>query len=61
MGILDEAAQFIEHVADRIENSGWSLCPCGEDHGQARLDAEVPSVLRSDAEFAPKMRATADG
>jgi len=57
VGVLDEAAQIIERVADRIETSGWSLCPCGEDHGQVSVDAKVPEALRADAELARRMRA----
>ncbi|MEU9000905.1 hypothetical protein [Streptomyces sp. NPDC048551] len=61
VGVLDETADTLEHVAAHIETSGWSLCPCGEDHGQDHLDAKVPERLRSDAELARKMRAKADG
>ncbi|MCY0945682.1 hypothetical protein [Streptomyces antarcticus] len=60
VSVLDEAAQLIEHVASRIETGGWSLCPCGEDHGQGQVDAKVPETLRADAELARKMRARAD-
>ncbi|MFG2563050.1 hypothetical protein [Streptomyces sp. NPDC048496] len=61
VGVLDETADTLEHVASHIETSGWSLCPCGEDHGQDQVDAKVPERLRSDAELARKMRARADG
>lgn len=61
VGVLDEAVHVIEHVADRIETSGWSLCPCGENHGQDQVDAKVPDALRGDAELVRTMRAKAGG
>ncbi|MEU5417862.1 hypothetical protein [Streptomyces sp. NPDC020667] len=60
LGLLDEAAEIIERVAGRIETSGWSICPCGEDHGQNKADARVPDVLRGDADLVRKIRAKAD-
>ncbi|MCJ1676192.1 hypothetical protein MTF65_02210 [Streptomyces sp. APSN-46.1] len=61
VGVLDETAHALGHVAAQIETSGWSLCPCAEAHGQDEVDAKVPERLRSDAELARKMRAKADG
>ncbi|MGW2563017.1 hypothetical protein ACWCXB_27945 [Streptomyces sp. NPDC001514] len=60
VGVLDESADIIEHVAARIDNRGWSLCPCGEDHGQSQSDDKVPDIRRSDAELVRKMRAVID-
>jgi hypothetical protein len=60
IGLLDEAADIIERVADRIENNGWSICHCGEEHGQTEADQRVPSVLRGDADLVRKIRAKAD-
>jgi hypothetical protein len=59
-GVLDETAQILEHVAKKIEKDGWSVCPCGEDHGQARADAAVPAVMRDDADLVRTMRAGLD-
>ena len=59
LGLLDEAAGIIERVADRIDN-GWSICPCGEEHGQSEADQRVPDVLRGDADLVRKIRAKAD-
>ncbi|MFB6904881.1 hypothetical protein ACFCWB_11510 [Streptomyces bacillaris] len=42
LGLLDEAADIIEQVAARIETDGWSVCPCGEEHGQSAADTKVP-------------------
>ncbi|MFE8910862.1 hypothetical protein [Streptomyces globisporus] len=61
LGFLDEAAEIIERVADRIDNNGWSICPCGEEHGQSDADQRVPDVMRGDAELIRKIRAQADG
>ncbi|WP_331765368.1 hypothetical protein OG747_52940 (plasmid) [Streptomyces sp. NBC_01384] len=60
LGLLDEAAEIIERVADRIESNGWSVCPCGEEYGQGEADTKVPDVLRSDADLVRKIRAKAD-
>lgn len=61
VGLLDEASEILERVSDCIETDGWSVCPCGEDHGQTEADARVPAVLRGDAELVRKIRAKADG
>ncbi|MFE9121457.1 hypothetical protein [Streptomyces sp. NPDC007172] len=60
IGLLDEAADIIEQVAGRIAADGWSVCPCGEEHGQSVSDTKVPGVMRSDAEFIRKIRAKGD-
>lgn len=60
IGLLDEAADIIEQVAGHIETDGWSVCPCGEDHGQAEADARVPEVMRGDAELIRKIRSKGD-
>ncbi|MER6917064.1 hypothetical protein ABT354_35930 [Streptomyces sp. NPDC000594] len=59
-GVWDETAQILERVAQRIEKDWWSVCPCGEDHGQGRLDAKVPSVMRDDAGLVRTVRASID-
>lgn len=41
VGVLDELAELVDEVADRVEIGGWSICPRGEDHGQAKVDAAV--------------------
>ncbi|MFZ4284606.1 hypothetical protein [Streptomyces rhizosphaericola] len=61
LGLLDEAADIIEQVAARIETDGWSVCPCGEEHGQSAADIKVPGVMRGDAELIRKIRAKGDG
>ncbi|MGW6262492.1 hypothetical protein [Streptomyces sp. NPDC055085] len=58
--VLDESAQILDHVADRIGKDGWSVCPCGEEHGQARTDAAIPAVLRDDADLVRTVRASID-
>ncbi|MFF3959138.1 hypothetical protein ACFYY1_38990 [Streptomyces sp. NPDC001890] len=60
LGLLDEAADIIEQVAGHIETDGWSVCPCGEEHGQTEADARVPGVMRGDAELVRKIRAKGD-
>ncbi|MFF1696470.1 hypothetical protein ACFVXC_23125 [Streptomyces sp. NPDC058257] len=54
---MDEAAEIIARVADRIDNNGWSICPCGEEHGQSEAGQRVPDVMRDDAELIRKSRA----
>ncbi|MDH6111382.1 hypothetical protein P3T36_004536 [Kitasatospora sp. MAP12-15] len=60
VGLLDEAAEIIDSVAARIEDAGWSLCPCGEEHEQSALDVKVAGTFRRDADLARKLRAQAD-
>lgn len=31
--VLDETAQILDRVADKIEKDGWSVCPCGQPVG----------------------------
>jgi hypothetical protein len=54
-GVLSETAQVLDRVAEAFENSGWSTCPCGEEHGQETLDQGLPRVFRADAEMARQM------
>ncbi|MFJ7275531.1 hypothetical protein [Kitasatospora sp. NPDC098663] len=58
--VLDETVQILERVANKIEKDGWSVCPCGEDHGQTRADAAVPKVMRDDADLVRTVRASID-
>jgi hypothetical protein len=59
VGVLDETVQVLERVAQKIEG-GWSVCPCGEDHGQLRVDAAVPAVMREDVGLVRTLRAGID-
>jgi hypothetical protein len=54
-GVLSEAAQILDRVAESFENTGWSTCPCGEDHGQRKLDEGLPRAFRADAEMARQL------
>ncbi len=45
----------------RIETDGWSVCPCGEEHGQSPAAAKVPGVMRGDAELMRKVSAKGAG
>jgi hypothetical protein len=60
IGLLDEAAEIIERVADHIDNNGWSICLCDEEHGQSEADQRVPDVMHGDVELIRKIRAQAD-
>jgi hypothetical protein len=60
VGILGEAADILMRVAANIETSGWSLCPCGDDHGQSSMDADVATTLRKDADLVRQLRALED-
>lgn len=51
-GCLVEAADLLDRVAQRIAAGAWSQCPCGVDHGQGVLDAQVAPAMRDDAAFA---------
>lgn len=53
-GVLSEAAQVLDRVAESFE-TGWSTCPCGEEHGQRKLDEALPRALRADAEMARQL------
>lgn len=59
-GCSTKPPDIIEQVAGHIETDGWSVCPCGEDHGQTEADARVPEVMRGDAELIRKIRAKGD-
>jgi hypothetical protein len=52
VGVLTELAAITETVALRVERDGWSICPCGEEHGQSEVDARMPTVLRADGALA---------
>jgi hypothetical protein len=52
VGVLSELAAITETVAVRVERGGWSICPCGEQHGQDDADAGMPATLRADAALA---------
>jgi hypothetical protein len=56
VGVLDELAHMVDSIADRIEADGWSICPCGELHGQEKVDAGTLPVLRRHAELARGLR-----
>ncbi|MFE7312808.1 hypothetical protein ACFU7T_06830 [Streptomyces sp. NPDC057555] len=56
VGVLDELAELVDTVADRIEEEGWSICPCGEDHGQNEVDAGTVPVMRHHAGLARGLR-----
>jgi hypothetical protein len=61
VGLLDELAELVDTVADRIEAEGWSICPCGEDHGQHEVDRGVLPVMRHHAALARGLREGAAG
>ncbi|MFC7308372.1 hypothetical protein ACFQVC_29640 [Streptomyces monticola] len=42
VGVLDEVAALVDTTADRIESEEWSLCPCGEEHGQREMWTPAP-------------------
>ncbi|WP_246150542.1 hypothetical protein [Streptomyces qinzhouensis] len=52
VGVLDEVAERVDAVADRVEADGWSVCPCGEDHGQRETDLGALPVMRHHAALA---------
>lgn len=56
VGALDEVADRVDAVADRIEGSGWSVCPCGEEHGQSETDRGALPVMRHHAALARRLR-----
>ncbi|MGI5259306.1 hypothetical protein [Streptomyces angustmyceticus] len=61
VGALDELAELVDSVADRVEADGWSICPCTEDHGQAEVDAGALPVMRHHAALARGLREQAAG
>ncbi|MER6165053.1 hypothetical protein [Streptomyces violaceorubidus] len=56
VGVLDELAGLVDTVADRVESDGWSICPCGEEHGQDEVDAASITVMRHHAALARRLR-----
>ncbi|MFE2426992.1 hypothetical protein ACFXJ5_09595 [Streptomyces sp. NPDC059373] len=60
VGLLDELAQLVESVAERVESEGWSICPCGEQHEQDEVDDKVAGVMRGDAALARELHTQAD-
>ncbi|MEV4225593.1 hypothetical protein AB0J81_00515 [Streptomyces bobili] len=61
VGVLDELAELVDTVADQVETSGWSICPCGEEHGQRTVDAGTFPVMRHHAALARGLREQAAG
>ncbi|MFC8350318.1 hypothetical protein [Streptomyces sp. NPDC057280] len=61
VGVLDELAELVDTVADHVETSGWSICPCGDDHDQRRVDICTVRVMRHHAALARGMREQASG
>jgi hypothetical protein len=55
-GLLDELAQLVETVAERVECNSWSVCPCGEPHEQGDIGEKVVFVMRADAVLARSLR-----
>lgn len=54
-GVLSETAQILDRVAEQFQDRRWSVCSCGEDHGQNSLDQGLPRVFRADAEMARQL------
>jgi hypothetical protein len=46
--LLDEVADLVDRAAARIEQGAWSICPCGEQHGQANVDRKAAETMRHD-------------
>ncbi|MEU9624781.1 hypothetical protein ACIO8F_32975 [Streptomyces sp. NPDC087228] len=61
VGVLDELAGLVDAVADRIEDDGWSICPCGEEHDQGRADIGALPVMRRHAAMARGLGDQVDG
>jgi hypothetical protein len=61
VGVLDELAGLVNTVADHVEADGWSVCPCGDDHGQHEVDAGTVPVMRHHAALARGLREQAAG
>jgi hypothetical protein len=61
VGVVDELAVLVDSVADRVEKDGWSICPCGEEHGQDEVDFGTVAVMRSHAALARGLRDQAAG
>jgi len=56
VGVLDELAGLVDEVAGRVESGDWSICPCGEEHGQTETDSGAVPVLRYHADLARRLR-----
>jgi hypothetical protein len=56
VGVLDELAGLVDKVADRVESGEWSICPCGEDHGQSETDSGTVPIMRYHADLARRLR-----
>ncbi|MEV3872261.1 hypothetical protein ACWD6I_12615 [Streptomyces sp. NPDC002454] len=56
VGVLNEVADRVDAVADCIEMARWSVCPCGEDHGQKEADLGALPVMRHHAALARGLR-----
>ncbi|MGW2607645.1 hypothetical protein ACWC4A_24935 [Streptomyces mirabilis] len=61
VGVFDELAALVDSVADRVEQEGWSICPCGEEHGQDEVDLGTVAVMRRHAALARGLREQAAG
>ncbi|PZT74167.1 MULTISPECIES: hypothetical protein [unclassified Streptomyces] len=61
VGVLDELAELVDAVADRIEDDGWSICPCGENHDQGTVDVGTLPVMRRHAALARGLGHQVDG
>ncbi|MFI1890102.1 hypothetical protein [Streptomyces jumonjinensis] len=46
VGVFAELAELVDSVADRVEAEGWSICPCGEMHGQNEVNSGTVPVMR---------------
>ncbi|MGW1374756.1 hypothetical protein ACWD6P_10865 [Streptomyces sp. NPDC002446] len=60
VGVLDELAELVDAVAERVETDGWSICPCGEVHGQDEVDAATVPVMHHHAALARTLRERAE-
>ncbi|WP_051846029.1 hypothetical protein [Streptomyces sp. NRRL F-5053] len=61
VGVLDELAGLVDEVAERTEAEDWSICPCGEEHGQSVTDASTVPVMRHHAALARGLRDNEQG
>ncbi|MCX4666501.1 hypothetical protein OG453_07435 [Streptomyces sp. NBC_01381] len=57
--VLTETARVLDYAASQVETGAWTGCSCGDDHGQAALDAEGALSLRSDASLARQLASQA--
>ncbi|MGW6456705.1 hypothetical protein ACWF94_12410 [Streptomyces sp. NPDC055078] len=56
VGVLDEVAERVDAVADRVEGDGWSVCPRDEEHRQRETDIGALPVMRHHAALARRLR-----